>query len=94
MPKLKMNGYEPWSDVVGGILEHSGFVSPCSQAPSSVSGDRDTEEMAKLVSAMAKINRELRFADVVDLCHELGFFARVIGDGEDTEPLGRKERAI
>ena len=28
-PKLKMNGYEPWSDVVAGILEHAGYASPC-----------------------------------------------------------------
>ena len=94
VPKIKLPGYESWSDVVGGILEYAGFASPCTPAPSSISGDRDTEEMAKLVSAMAKKNRELRFADVVDLCHELGLFARIIGDGEDAEPLARKERAI
>ena len=94
LPKIKLTGYEPWSDVVAGILEHSGFASPCSPALSSVSGDRDTEEMAKLVAAMAKIARELRFADLVDLCHELGLFVRIIGDGQDTEPLGRKERSI
>jgi hypothetical protein len=37
---------------------------------------------------------ELRFANVVDLCHELGLFTRLIGDGEDDEALGRKERSI
>ena len=94
MPKFKMNGCESWSDIVGGILEHAGFASPCTPAPSSVSGDRDTEEMAKLTAAIATKKGELRFADVVDLCHELGLFAKLIGDGEDSEPLGRKERSI
>ena len=57
-PKIKMNGCESWSDVVAGILEHAGFASPCTPAPSSLSGDRDTEEMAKLAASMATKRRE------------------------------------
>ena len=93
-PKIKMNGCESWSDVVAGILEHADFASPCTPAPSSLSGDRDTEEMAKLAASMATRKREFRFADLIDLCHELGLFTRLIGDGEDPEPLARKERTI
>ena len=33
-PKLKMPGYELWSETVCGILEHAGFASPCLRAPS------------------------------------------------------------
>jgi hypothetical protein len=93
-PKIKMNGCEPWSNVVAGILEHAGFASPCTPAPSSLSGDRDTEEMAKLAASMATKKREFRFPDLIDLCHELGLFTRLIGDGEDREPLARRERTI
>jgi hypothetical protein len=53
LPRLKLKDYEPWSDVVCGILEHAGFASPCTRAPSSASGDRDTEEMEELVDILA-----------------------------------------
>ena len=53
-----MNGCESWSDVVAGILEHANFASPCTPASSPLSGDRDTEEMAKLAASMATRKRE------------------------------------
>jgi hypothetical protein len=90
LPKLKMNGCEPWSDVVAGILEHAGFASPCTPARSaSTSGDRDTEEMEKLVRVMPA-RRELRFPDVVDLCREHGFFLRLVGEDDEDFDRGRK----
>ena len=53
------------------------------QRHSTTGGDRDTAQMMQLVPAIAKLGRELRFADVVDLCRELGLFATLIGDGLD-----------
>ena len=89
MPKLRMNGYEPWSEVVCGILEHAGFASPCSPAPSTSSGDRDTQEMEKLVEAMPH-QKELRFRDVVELCREHCLFLRLIGEDDEDFDKGKK----
>ena len=90
LPKHKKSGYEPWSDTVAGILEHAGYASPCTSAPNaSASGDRDTEDMEKLVRAMP-LDRELRFIDIVDLCRAHGLFTRLVAmGGEDFEP-GKK----
>ena len=65
LPKLKLPDFKGWSEVVCGILEHAGFASPCTRAPSGVSGDRDTEDMFKLVAAMPR-RKELRFRDLAD----------------------------
>ena len=89
MPKLKMNNYAPWSEVVCGILEHAGFASPCTPAPSATSGDRDTQEMEKLVEAMPR-QKELRFLDVVDLCREHSLFLRLIGEDDEDFDKGKK----
>jgi hypothetical protein len=74
-----MSGYEPWSEVVCGILEHSGFKSPCAVAASSISGDGDTEEIEKLVELMS-LQRDLRFHDLVELCRKYSLFVRLVGE--------------
>jgi hypothetical protein len=88
LPKLKMSGYEPWSDVVRAILEHAEFYSPRTRRPTS-SGDRDTEEMEKLVEVMPP-HKELRFLDVVDLCRERSLFLRLIGEDNEDFERGKK----
>ena len=89
-PTLKLGGYEPWSDVVCGILEHAGFASPCGRAPSSISGDRDTEEMEKLVELLAQRKTQVRFHELVELCREHCLFARVLGEGDEELDRGNK----
>jgi hypothetical protein len=89
-PKLKLKDYEPWSDVVCGILEHAGFASPCTRAPSSASGDRDTEEMEELVDILAARKGELRFAEIVDLCREHSLFARSLARMVKISTVARK----
>jgi hypothetical protein len=84
-----MSGYESWSDVVCGILEHSGFVSPCSPAPSSVSGDRDTRDMEILVEKMPR-KKEFRFPEIVDLCREYSIFPRLVGEDDEEFDKGKK----
>jgi hypothetical protein len=42
------------------LLEHAGFASPCGRAPSSISGDRDTEEMEKLIELLAQRKTQVR----------------------------------
>jgi hypothetical protein len=74
-----------WSATIGGILEHNGFLSPCSPVDPSVpvtGGDRDTADMEKLVVLMAKTGTEFRFSELVELCWEHGLFSRIIGDGD------------
>ena len=88
-PKLKMSGYEPWSEVVCGILEHSGFKSPCTLAPSSTSGDRETEEIEKLVE-LIPLQRDLRFCDLVELCRKHSLFARLVGEDDEEFDKGKK----
>ena len=82
LPKLRLPDFEGWSEVVCGILEHAGFASPCTRAPSGVSGDRDTEDMFKLVAAMPR-PKELRFQDLVELCRAHGLFTRILGTNTD-----------
>ena len=89
----RLNSYESWSEVIGGILEHAGFVSPCLRNPAASSGDRDTIEMIKLVDVMTP-KREYKFTDIVELAQTLELFERVVGDGLDGEPLQRDKRAI
>src|SRR4029077_3526313 len=88
--KLKLKDYEPWSDVVCGILEHAGFASPCTRAPSSASGDRDTDEIEKLVDILAALKGELRFPEIIDLCREHSLFARLVGEDDDDLDRGKK----
>ncbi len=90
LPKLKLAGYEPWSDVVCGILEHAGFASPCTPAPSSISGDRDTEEMKNLVELLALRKTQIRFPDIVELCQEHSLFTRLVGEGDEELDPGTK----
>src|SRR6476661_116825 len=68
------------------------LLAPLPHPPSP--GTVIQEEMAKLAASMATKKREFRFPDLIDLCHELGLFIRLIGDGEDREPLARRERTI
>ena len=89
VPKLKLNGCEPWSDVVAGILEHAGYSSPCTPVRSSLSGDRDTQNMEKLVSVMHPM-RELRFGDLVDLCREHALFTGLVGEDDQDFDRGKK----
>jgi hypothetical protein len=88
-PKLRMNGYESWSDVVCGILEYAGFASPCSPAPSSISGDRDTRDMETLVEKMPR-KKDLRFPEIVDLCREYSLFDRLVGESDEDFDKGKK----
>jgi hypothetical protein len=94
LPRLKLPDFKGWSEVVCGILEHAGFASPCTRAPSAVSGDRDTEDMTKLISAMPR-NKEFRFHDLVDLCREHGLFIRFVGtNNDDDEDFDRGKKNI
>ena len=88
-PKLKMPGYELWSETVCGILEHAGFASPCLRAPSTVSGDRDTEEIEKLV-ALLPLNHEIRFPELVGFCREHTLFTRLVGEDDEDFDRGKK----
>ena len=80
-PQRSHTSFPGWARIIGGILEYSGFASPCTQAKTAMSGDRDTEDMQKLVTAMAEKypNEELRSSQMYELCREIGAFSRLVG---------------
>ena len=84
-----MPGYELWSESVCGILEHAGFAFPCLRAPSTVSGDRDTEEIEKIVALMP-LNHEFRFPELVGFCREHALFTRLVGEDDEDFDRGKK----
>ena len=94
-PSKSHPSFPAWSAIIGGILEHAGFASPCTQATASISGDRDTEDMQRLVAAMAERHRkqDLKFIQIVELCRELRAFSRLVGEQEEDD-LDRAKRNI
>lgn len=69
--------FEHWSNVVGGIVEHGGFSSPCELATLKTGGDTDTQDMEKLVSEMNP-GGEFRFNELIDLARDHHLFPRLI----------------
>src|SRR4029077_12213002 len=47
-PKVEHGTFRSWSLVIGGILEHAGFASPCTQSVIATGGDTQTRDMENL----------------------------------------------
>jgi hypothetical protein len=94
-PKTSHPSFPVWASVVAGILEHAGFASPCTQAETTISGDRDTSDMGRLVSVMAERHKkqDLKPAAIYELCREIGAFERLVGS-EDDDDLDAGKRNI
>jgi hypothetical protein len=86
-----LSSFEPWSEIIGGILECNGFGSPCEPNPSRVSGDIYTTHMIALVSEM-ELNRKYDFTSLVNLARQHELFDKLVGEVSDTElePSERK----
>jgi hypothetical protein len=91
-PKVSHNSFPAWANMVGGVLEHAGFASPCTPAVTQISGDRDTEDMEKLVTAMAERypRQDLKPGAMYDFCREIGVFGRLVGDSNDEMEQGKR----
>ncbi len=84
MPKgsISHGSFPIWADVIAGIIEHAGFASPCSEPMSELSGDPDTQDMAKLVDSMVP-NRRYNYGELVEQCQTYNLFdAQVPDEGE------------
>ena len=87
-----MSNFEPWSEVIGGILECNGFGSPCEPNPATTSGDRDTIQMITLVANMDP-KTDYKFADLVTLAQQLDLFDLTPCSATDpTAPIVRRKR--
>jgi hypothetical protein len=93
-PSLLMPGFETWAEVICGILEHNGFVSPCIEGPQLDSGDTDTTDMEQLVSLLFERKFQVGFGELLGICYEHGLFARLIGIDPDTEIEPGKKTAL
>ena len=93
-PAKSHASFPVWADIIGGILEHAGFASPCSIANTAISGDRDTGDMEKLVAALTErhLNDDLKFGEIVALCRELTLFPRLVGEEDEDSDRARAKR--
>jgi hypothetical protein len=80
-----------WADTIGGIVEAAGYASPATAPDLEDGGDSDTRDIAKLGEAMDPDER-MKFAEVVDLCAELGLFERFTSDQDDDGTLSRRAK--
>ena len=82
-----LSSYEPWSEIIGGILECNGFRSPCEPNPAKDSGDITTGHMIRLVTEM-ELKKNYEFQELVDLAREHQLFDKLVGEvpGVELEP--------
>ena len=73
-------------------MEQAGFASPCTQATTDISGDRDTDDMQKLVAAMSErhAREDLKPGSIYKLCREIGAFSRLVGEDDDEMENGKR----
>lgn len=81
----RLVGFEEWSRVIGGIVEHAGFGSPLRRLEADEFGDQDAADMRTLVSKMAdgvfrdaielKCREGISFDDLIWICREENLFA-------------------
>lgn len=84
----RLVGFEEWSRVIGGIVEHAGFGSPLRRLESEDIGDQEASDMRSLVKLMAAgvfrdaIELSCRdgiiFDDLIWICREENLFADTI----------------
>jgi hypothetical protein len=80
----RLVGFEQWSQMIGGIVEHAGFGSPLRRPEAEDFGDPDGKDMMALISKLAEgyfrdaIEFESRegisFEDLIWICRQENFF--------------------
>jgi hypothetical protein len=71
--------FEAWSEIVGGIIENAGFVSPCLAGNLKSGGDTYTKDMETLVSEMVP-GTEYKFGELIGLAHDHHLFSTLISE--------------
>jgi hypothetical protein len=88
-PRISHTSFPVWATMIGGILEHANFASPCTQAATDISSDRDINDMQKLVTAM-RGKGDLKPAQIYELCREIGTFERFVGEKDEDMEAGKR----
>jgi hypothetical protein len=76
--------FENWSAIVAGIVEASGYSSPCQLAILKTGGDTDTQDMEKLISELVP-KSEYRFSDLIDKARDHSLFPKLVPEEGDLE---------
>ncbi len=87
-PKLQRAGFEAWSRIVCGIVEHAGLSSPCPEGLSASSGDRETADMEALVTAL-KPSTGYSFSELVEEAKAQNLLSWIIPAQDDLDPKQR-----
>jgi hypothetical protein len=74
-----------WSRVIGAIVEHAGFASPCTKPHTELSGDADTKDMATLVDTMNP-GKQFTFSEIVSFCQTYDLFGGLVPDSGELDP--------
>jgi hypothetical protein len=80
--------FEAWSEIIGGIVENAGFVSPCQMANLRTGGDTYTRDMGTLVSEMVP-GTEYKFSDLIGLAYDHHLFPLFISETGSLTPSDR-----
>lgn len=86
------SSFPDWCDVVGGIVEHSGFGDPVIRAHREDSGDIDTSNLEALAKVMNP-DASCTFKEIVDLCSKHGLFERYVDDTDELGNLSRQAKS-
>jgi hypothetical protein len=75
LPASLYRGFETFSNIFGGIVEHAGFGNPMQSAAAEV--DPDFADMSAIVERLAegvKKRAEYEFREIIEVCRELNAF--------------------
>jgi hypothetical protein len=91
----RLVGFEQWSRVIGGIVEHAGFGSPLRRPEAEDFGDPDGKDMITLVSKLADgyfrdgiefpVREGITFDELVWICRQENLFEDAIQGKVDRE---------
>lgn len=105
----RIPGYEEWSRIFGGIVEHAGFGCPLEPIESEHIGDTEMSDMLVMLEALVKdldgageARGEYEFQDLVDVCQAESCFEWIINggkvkkssDGDESFELPAKEKSM
>jgi hypothetical protein len=90
-PSRSNSSFPDWAEIIGGIVEHSGFGCPLETPQIEAAADQDGADMRALVKVMAdgaKL-KAIEFSEVVDTARGAGLFEWLITDNGELDPKGK-----
>jgi hypothetical protein len=88
-PNRSHSAFPAWAEVIGGIVEATGFACPLDTATSAVVADEDGDNMRSLVAAMT-LGKKYSPSDIAELCRENEIFTSLVGiAGSEMQPSHR-----